>query len=97
MENWAHFFSLFKCEFIVEYLPLKVEETSTKLVLSSAELGTYTYDLVLRSLPPSPEKPLFFRAALGGSQTLNATFLNYSKSKCEYTIKVSLFTLYRFF
>ncbi|XP_063716545.1 hydrocephalus-inducing protein homolog isoform X4 [Symsagittifera roscoffensis] len=76
------------CDFNIEYLPLRVEETSVKLVLNSTELGSYTYDLVLRSLPPRPEKPLFFRAPLGSQQTLTATFLNYSKAKCEYTIKI---------
>ena len=80
---------MFQCDFNIEYLPLRVEETSVKLVLNSTELGSYTYDLVLRSLPPRPEKPLFFRAPLGSQQTLTATFLNYSKAKCEYTIKVS--------
>ncbi|XP_078720178.1 hydrocephalus-inducing protein homolog isoform X2 [Lampetra fluviatilis] len=73
----------------LEYLPLRVGESSGRLVLQSAELGAFTWDLQLRSLPAAHEKPLHFRASLGASHTQAARFVNYSRQKSEYACKIN--------
>nr|XP_032813560.1 hydrocephalus-inducing protein homolog isoform X3 [Petromyzon marinus] len=73
----------------LEYLPLRVGESSGRLVLQSAELGAFTWDLQLRSLPAAHEKPLHFRASLGASHVQAARFVNYSRQKTEYACKIT--------
>uniref|UniRef100_H2XZ27 Hydin adenylate kinase-like domain-containing protein n=1 Tax=Ciona intestinalis TaxID=7719 RepID=H2XZ27_CIOIN len=71
-----------------EYQPLKVGEGTGKLVLTNSELGSYTYDLVLRATPAAPEKTSYFKTALGGSYSVNIKFQNYAKQKSDYICKI---------
>ncbi|KAM9301954.1 hydrocephalus-inducing protein homolog [Gastrophryne carolinensis] len=71
-----------------EYQPLKAGESTGRLTLQSADLGSYQYDLLLKATPAVSEKPLYFRAPLGSAQTLTAKFLNYTRQKAEYSCKV---------
>ncbi|KAG8437289.1 hypothetical protein GDO86_008117 [Hymenochirus boettgeri] len=71
-----------------EYQPLKCGESVGRLALQSTHLGLFHYELNLKALPALPEKPLYFRTALGTSQTLSAKFINYTRQKTEYTCKV---------
>ncbi len=75
-----------KCTF--EYLPLKVGETTAKLILQSHELGAYNYELVLKATPPPPERTVHFTTALGGNQVQPCHFSNYARGRAEYICKV---------
>lgn len=72
----------------LEYLPLQAKESTSRLTITSAELGVYQYDLKLVSSPAGPERSLHFKVGLGGAQTQTFRFLSYSKTKTEYTCKI---------
>lgn len=81
-----------------EYLPLKAGEQTGRLSFSSSELGVYQYDLNLTATPAGTEAPVHFRAGLGTSQSQTCRFVNFAKSKVEYSCKVNTsFTLFFFF
>ena len=71
-----------------EYLPLKAGELTGRLSFSSSELGVYQYDLNLTATPAGTEAPVHFRAGLGTSQSQTCRFVNFAKSKVEYSCKV---------
>lgn len=80
-----------------EYLPLKAGEQTGRLSFSSSELGVYQYDLNLTATPAGTEAPVHFRAGLGTSQSQTCRFVNFAKSKVEYSCKVNTsFTLFFF-
>ncbi|XP_010765598.1 hydrocephalus-inducing protein homolog [Notothenia coriiceps] len=70
-----------------EYLPLRVGESTARLTLHSSDLGSFHYDLLLRALPPPPEKTVHFSTCLGSSQAVLVKFINYSRFKPEYSCK----------
>ncbi|XP_035275425.1 hydrocephalus-inducing protein homolog [Anguilla anguilla] len=70
-----------------EYQPLREGESTARLTLHCAELGHFHYDLLLRATPPPPERPLLFRAPLGGAHAVSAKFTNHARAKTEYTCK----------
>uniref|UniRef100_A0A8C4S4T7 HYDIN axonemal central pair apparatus protein n=1 Tax=Erpetoichthys calabaricus TaxID=27687 RepID=A0A8C4S4T7_ERPCA len=70
-----------------EYQPLKAGDFTGRLTLLNSDLGAFHYDLILKALPASPEKPLYFRAMLGSSQLQVARFINYCKPKVEFICK----------
>ena len=72
-----------------EYLPLKAGELTGRLSFSSSELGVYQYDLNLTATPAGTEAPVHFRAGLGASQSQTCRFVNFAKSKVEYSCKVN--------
>ena len=74
-----------------EYLPLKAGELTGRLSFSSSELGVYQYDLNLTATPAGTEAPVHFRAGLGTSQSQTCRFVNFAKSKVEYSCKVVTF------
>ena len=81
-----------------EYLPLKAGELTGRLSFSSSELGVYQYDLNLTATPAGTEAPVHFRAGLGTNQSQTCRFVNFAKSKVEYSCKVIRVTLIcRFF
>ena len=71
-----------------EYLPLKAGELTGRLSFSSSELGVYQYDLNLTATPAGTEAPVHFRTGLGTSQSQTCRFVNFAKSKVEYSCKV---------
>jgi len=71
-----------------EYLPLKAGELTGRLSFSSSELGVYQYDLNLTATPAGTEAPVHFRAGLGTGQSQTCRFVNFAKSKVEYSCKV---------
>jgi hydrocephalus-inducing protein len=75
-------------EFAFEYLPMRSGESSAKLEINSAELGSYLYDLKLRAALAPHERALYFRAHLGQSQTVTAKFTNFCRQKADYSCKV---------
>ncbi|KAI9203105.1 uncharacterized protein BJ171DRAFT_600257 [Polychytrium aggregatum] len=72
---------------LVEFLPLLPREATTRLTITSQDLGLYQYDMRLISTVASPERSLHFKVGLGGSQTQIFRFLSYAKSKTEFTCK----------
>ncbi|XP_072492710.1 hydrocephalus-inducing protein homolog isoform X2 [Notamacropus eugenii] len=70
-----------------DFQPLKAGETVGRLNLHQSDLGTYQYELNLKAIPGRPEKPVYFQAALGSSQSVNAKFINYTRQKTEYSCK----------
>lgn len=74
----------------VEYRPTLHSETPTedRLTISFVELGEYTYNLVLRTLPVGPERILYFKAPLGGSQTQAFPFTSYAVATAELSCSV---------
>ncbi|XP_053175951.1 hydrocephalus-inducing protein homolog [Scomber japonicus] len=71
-----------------EYQPLRTGESTARLTLCSNELGYFHYDLLLRALPPPPEKIVHFNTCLGSSHTVPVKFFNYARFKTEYACKV---------
>ncbi|XP_042266839.1 hydrocephalus-inducing protein homolog isoform X2 [Thunnus maccoyii] len=71
-----------------EYQPLRTGESTARLTLCSNELGYFHYDLLLRALPPPPEKTIHFNTSLGSSHAVPVRFTNYSRFKTEYSCKV---------
>ncbi|XP_063801928.1 hydrocephalus-inducing protein homolog isoform X2 [Pseudophryne corroboree] len=71
-----------------EYQPLKAGEATGRLTLQSSDLGLFQYDLLLKATAAVSERPLYFRTALGSSQTLSTKFMNYTRVKTEYSCKV---------
>ena len=69
-------------------------EVQGKLEFTSNDLGQFTYDLILRATPASPEKAIYLRTCLGQNQVQTARFLNYAKQKTDYACKVGTETLY---
>lgn len=72
-------------------MPLKSGTVIGRLVLQSAELGVYIYDLNLVATAAAPERPVHFITTLGTSQQLACRFTNYSRTRVEYSCKVCLF------
>lgn len=70
-----------------EYKPLQAGESTARLTLFSSELGHFHYDLLLRALPPAPEKTVHFNALLGRSHTITVKFINYARFKTTYFCK----------
>ncbi|KAF3689156.1 Hydrocephalus-inducing protein Hy-3 [Channa argus] len=76
-----------KCSLSFEYQPQRAGESTARLTLSSSELGYFYYDLLLKALPPPPEKTVHFSASLGSSHSVLVKFISYSHSKAEYSCK----------
>uniref|UniRef100_A0A3B4VD89 HYDIN axonemal central pair apparatus protein n=1 Tax=Seriola dumerili TaxID=41447 RepID=A0A3B4VD89_SERDU len=70
-----------------EYQPLRAGESTARLTLCSNVLGYFHYNLLLRALPPPPEKTVFFNTSLGSSHSVLVKFINYSRFKTEYSCK----------
>ncbi|CAI5655386.1 unnamed protein product [Oreochromis niloticus] len=70
-----------------EYKPLQAGESTARLTLFSSELGHFHYDLLLRALPPAPEKTVHFNTLLGCSHTVTVKFINYARFKTSYFCK----------
>ncbi|KAM9351908.1 hydrocephalus-inducing protein homolog [Symphorus nematophorus] len=70
-----------------EYQPLRAGESTAQLTLCSNDLGYFHYDLLLRALPPPPEKTIHFNTSLGSSHSVLVKFTNYSRIKTEYSCK----------
>eukprot|EP00063_Salmo_salar_P029727 XP_014004562.1 PREDICTED: hydrocephalus-inducing protein homolog isoform X1 [Salmo salar] len=79
--------ALSKATLSFEYQPLRAGESTARLILHNGELGYFHYELLLKALPASHEKPLYFRAPLGSGHSVSAKFTNYSRIKAEYACK----------
>ncbi|ORY39534.1 hypothetical protein BCR33DRAFT_853320, partial [Rhizoclosmatium globosum] len=72
----------------IEFLPLQPKEVTTRLSISSSELGVYQYDIKLLATVSAPERSLHFKVGLGGTQTQTLRFMSFAKNKTEYTCRI---------
>ncbi|KAJ3073687.1 hypothetical protein HDU99_001861 [Rhizoclosmatium hyalinum] len=72
----------------IEFLPLQPKELTTRLSISSSELGVYQYDIKLLATVSAPERSLHFKVGLGGTQTQTLRFMSFAKNKTEYTCRI---------
>ncbi|KAG3249966.1 Hydrocephalus-inducing [Phytophthora idaei] len=74
----------------IEYRPTLHSETpiEDRLTISFVELGEYTYNLVLSTQSVGPERILYFKAPLGGSQTQTFTFTSFAVAAAELSCSV---------
>ena len=72
-----------------EYLPLKVGTSTGKIVLQSADLGVYQYELHLTATPCPQERPVHFTTTLGSAQQHTCRFTSFSRGRTEYLCRVS--------
>uniref|UniRef100_A0A8C3Q1J6 HYDIN protein n=1 Tax=Chrysolophus pictus TaxID=9089 RepID=A0A8C3Q1J6_CHRPC len=72
---------------VFEYQPLKVGESTGRLMLHSSNLGSFYYELILKATVSKPEKPLYFCTTLGSNQTITTKIMNYNRQKTEYILQ----------
>ncbi|KAJ3408149.1 hypothetical protein HDU80_006663 [Chytriomyces hyalinus] len=73
---------------LFEFLPLQPKEATTRVTVTSSDLGIYQYDLKLAASVAGPERSLHFKVGLGGAQTQTFRFLSFAKTKTEYACKI---------
>ncbi|XP_035521672.1 hydrocephalus-inducing protein homolog [Morone saxatilis] len=71
-----------------EYQPLHAGESTARLTLYSSDLGHFHYNLLLKALPPAPEKTVHFSTCLGSNHTTLVKFINYTNLRTEYSSKI---------
>ncbi|KAM9214465.1 hydrocephalus-inducing protein homolog [Leptosomus discolor] len=76
-----------EADLIFEYQPLKMGESTGRLVLQSSDLGSFYYSLHLKATASRPEKPLHFCTTLGSSQTIATKIMNYAQQKTDYVLQ----------
>ncbi|XP_009468798.1 PREDICTED: hydrocephalus-inducing protein homolog [Nipponia nippon] len=78
-----------EADLVFEYQPLKMGESTGRLVLQSSDLGSFYYNLDLKATTSRPEKPLYFCTTLGSSQTITTKIMNYTRQKTEYLLQTN--------
>ena len=74
--------------FEISYRPLMVDEQTQELVLSSADLGTYKYELFLKGLVSTVQQSLHFKTTLGTELMQSYKFKHYLKKPTNYAVKM---------
>jgi hydrocephalus-inducing protein len=72
----------------VEWRPLLSRASTSRLTLTSPQLGSYIYELKLYTLPSGEQKVLHYKVALGDAQTLKFRFKNFLRKAETYTLKL---------
>ncbi|NXL46323.1 HYDIN protein, partial [Podilymbus podiceps] len=78
-----------EADLVFEYQPLKMGESTGRLVLQSSDLGSFYYNLHLKATMSKPEKPLYFCTTLGSSQTITTKIMNYARQKVDYLLQTN--------
>ncbi|KAM3592002.1 uncharacterized protein V6R79_011190 [Siganus canaliculatus] len=68
-----------------QYQPLVAGESTSRLTLWSSDLGYFHYNLLLKALPPPPEKSVHFDTSLGCSHSVLVKFIHYCRIKTKYS------------
>ena len=76
-------------ELRVEWRPLLPRELTSRLKLSSPELGEFLYDLRLAAMPAGESKSLAFKVALGDAQPVRFRFANYLRRQETYKLSLA--------
>jgi hypothetical protein len=74
--------------FEINYRPLIVSEQEVDLILKNPVLGDFKYKLLLKGQPPSSQRSLAFRCALGNDLVQAFKFTHFLKKPTAYAIKV---------
>lgn len=80
----------------VTFNPLFEGSSEATLEAVSEDLGTYVYVFKLTALPPVPEGPIYFTAALGEIISQKLLLKNDRADKTEFIIKVPISLLFAF-
>ncbi|NXS60518.1 HYDIN protein, partial [Brachypteracias leptosomus] len=78
-----------EADLVFEYQPLKMGESTGRLVLQSSDLGSCYYNLHLKATVSRPEKPLYFCTTLGSSQTITTKIMHYARQKTDYLLQTN--------
>ncbi|KAM6352746.1 hydrocephalus-inducing protein homolog isoform 6-T13 [Alca torda] len=78
-----------EADLVIEYQPVKMGESTGRLVLQSSDLGSFYYNLHLKATTNRPEKPLYFCTTLGSSQTITTKIMNYARQKTDYHLQTN--------
>ncbi|NXQ99391.1 HYDIN protein, partial [Sagittarius serpentarius] len=78
-----------EADLLFEYQPMKMGESTGRLVLQSSDLGSFYYNLHLKATTSRPEKPLYFCTTLGSSQTVTTKIVNYARQKTDYLLQTN--------
>ncbi|NXS73554.1 HYDIN protein, partial [Pandion haliaetus] len=78
-----------EADLVFEYQPMKMGESTGRLVLQSSDLGSFYYNLHLKATASRPEKPLYFCTMLGSSQTIATKIMNYTRQKTDYLLQTN--------
>ncbi|XP_009881567.1 PREDICTED: hydrocephalus-inducing protein homolog [Charadrius vociferus] len=78
-----------EADLVFEYQPMKMGDSTGRLVLQSSDLGSFYYDLHLKATTNRPEKPLYFCTTLGSSQTITTKIMNYARQKTDYLLQTN--------
>ncbi|NXT87516.1 HYDIN protein, partial [Anhinga rufa] len=78
-----------EADLLFEYQPLKMGESTGRLVLHSSDLGSFYYNLLLKATMSRPEKSLYFCTMLGSSQTITTKIMNYARQKTDYLLQTN--------
>ena len=74
--------------FEISYRPLIISEQEVDLVLKNPILGDFKYKLQLKGQPPTSQRSLAFRCALGADLVQAFKFTHYLKKPTTYAVKV---------
>jgi hydrocephalus-inducing protein len=74
--------------FEISYRPLIISEQEVDLILKNPVLGDFKYKLILKGQPPSSQRSLAFRCALGNDLVQAFKFTHFLKKPTAYAIKV---------
>ena len=72
----------------IEFTPLIVRDGRGTLTLTSAELGTFPYDVVTRALPVAVEQGLRFEVGLGSFEAQTFRFMSLARQPVTYSCSV---------
>ncbi|KAM9269036.1 LOW QUALITY PROTEIN: hydrocephalus-inducing protein homolog [Cariama cristata] len=78
-----------EADLVFEYQPLKMGESTGRLVLQSNDLGSFYYDMHLKATVNKLEKSLYFCTTLGSSQTITTKIMNYAQQKTDYLLQTN--------
>lgn len=77
--------------FEIEYRPLAITDQPKEhtVTISTKELGTYTYKLVVKATPPALRQTLRFEVPLGSMQAETFMFRAYNSTKVDFACSVN--------
>lgn len=75
-------------EFMVNFRPLIIQESTTEVVLKNPVLGEFKYSLALSGVAPTQQRSLAFKCSLGQDQMQMFKFTHFMKKAITYQIKI---------
>jgi len=72
----------------LNFRPLIIEEKEAVLTLENPDLGTFTYNLMLKGLKSTIQRSMHFKASLGAELIQAFRFTHFVKANTTYTVKI---------